>query len=162
MNDMQLKKAKEIIEKILYITLATSSKEGMPWNSPVYAAFDDQYNFFWKSAKNSQHSQNIKENNTVFIVIYDSTVPWGEGKGVYIQAKAFEITDEQEIADALAYHNKRVGKDLWKSEEFTGENPRRVYKAVPESVWMNKESEENGKFVDIRQEITLESLKNNF
>jgi len=160
--DSQIKKAKEVIEKIIYITIATSSKDGMPWNSPVFAAFDEHYNFFWKSGKDSQHSQNIQENNNIFIVIYDATVPWGKGEGVYIQAKAFELTDEQEIADALAYHNKRVGKDLWESEEFTGENPRRVYKAVPEKVWMNKDSEENGKFVDIRQEIALESLINSF
>jgi len=156
--ESQIKKAKEIIEKIMYLTIATSSKDGMPWNSPVFVAYDDNYNFFWKSGKNSQHSKNIKENNNIFIVIYDAIVPWGKGQGVYIQAKAFELTDEQEIAEALSYHKKRVQKELWKVEEFTGENPRRVYKAVPEKVWMNKDSEENGKFVDIRQEIELLQL----
>ncbi len=72
LNDSYTKKARAIIEKIIYITIAT---EALPWNTPVYADFDEQYNFFWKSGKNSQHSKNIKENNTVFIAIYDSTVP---------------------------------------------------------------------------------------
>jgi len=40
------------------------------------------------SDKNGQHSKNIAENNRVFIVIYDSTVPEGDGEGVYIQAMA--------------------------------------------------------------------------
>ncbi|MBI2028282.1 MAG: pyridoxamine 5'-phosphate oxidase family protein [Candidatus Levybacteria bacterium] len=79
------KRAREIIAKILYITIATSTKDGIPWNSPVYSAFDESYNFYWISWLENQHSKNIKDNNQVFIVIYDSTVPEGMGKGVYIQ-----------------------------------------------------------------------------
>src|SRR3989344_4621199 len=94
-------KAKDIISKILYITIATSSKDGTPWNSPVYSAYDEDYNFFWASDQNGQHSKNIKENDQVFIVIYDSTVPEGTGEGVYIQAKAHALTDEKEILKAL-------------------------------------------------------------
>ncbi|MBI2327880.1 pyridoxamine 5'-phosphate oxidase family protein [Candidatus Curtissbacteria bacterium] len=37
-------KAKQIISKIIYITIATTSKDGQPWNSPVYSAYDDKYN----------------------------------------------------------------------------------------------------------------------
>lgn len=66
-------RAKEIIKEILYITIATTSREGQPWNSPVYSAFDESYNFYWASDQNGQHSKNIAENNKIFIVIYDST-----------------------------------------------------------------------------------------
>ncbi len=56
----------------------------MPWNSPVYSAFDKDYNFYWASWKENQHSKNIKENEKVFVVIYDSTVPehvWVNSEG---------------------------------------------------------------------------------
>lgn len=151
-----LKRAKEIIEKILYITIATSTKDGVPWNSPVYSAYDEDYNFYWASDQNGQHSKNIKENDRVFIVVYDSTVPEGTGEGVYIQAKAQALTDENEILKALAVLDKRVGKTKERSAtKFLGEYPRRVYKAIPEKVWMNGDGDVNGEYIDIRMEVSL-------
>jgi hypothetical protein len=41
-----------------------------------------------------------------------------------------------------------------------GNGVRRVYKAVPEKVWMNDDIIEDGKFIkDIRVEVPLEQLK---
>src|SRR5690348_8698929 len=97
----EITRAKQIIEKILYITLATVDNDGQPWNSPVYSAYDSEYNFYWASDRNGQHSRNIAENNKVFVVIYDSTVPEGTGEGVYIQAKAYMLIDKNEIQKAL-------------------------------------------------------------
>src|SRR3989338_5698506 len=54
--------AKEVIHKIIYLTLATCSNKGEPWNSPLYTAFDKNYNFYWASWIKNQHSQNIREN----------------------------------------------------------------------------------------------------
>ena len=83
MNDISnyLKTPAKIINDILYATIATADKNGQPWNSPVYSAFDEDLNFYWTSAKDSQHSQNIRENPKRFIVIYDSTVVEGQGEG---------------------------------------------------------------------------------
>ena len=149
-------KAKQIIEKILYITLATISKDGQPWNSPVYCAFDENYNFYWISWRENQHSKNIRDNNRVFIVIYDSTVSEGQGQGVYIQAKAYELNDEKNINNALKYLDGRIGKqDRHKTSQFQGNMPRRIYKAVPEKAWVNVDSRINGEFVDKRVEIKL-------
>lgn len=156
MKDSMLKKAQNIIEKILYITIATSSKDGTPWNTPVYSAYDKKYNFYWASWKKSQHSKNIRENNQVFLVIYDSTVPEGTGEGVYIKAKVYMLTEEKEISHALSYLDGRVNKKKnlkTRTAQFQGDKPRRVYKAVPEKVWMNTEGEINGEYVDKRVEI---------
>lgn len=153
------KKAKEIIEKIIYITIATASKNGIPWNSPVYSAFDKDYNFYWASDQNGQHSKNIAENNSVFLVIYDSTAPEGTGEGVYIQAKAHILRDEEEIQKALACLYQRKGQDPHKREvvEFLGDYPRRVYKAVPEKVWINGDGDVKGNYIDIRIEVKLKN-----
>lgn len=132
MTDNLTEKARKVISKILYVTIASVSKHGEPWNSPVYSAFDEDYNFFWASDQNGQHSQNIRANKNIFLVIYDSTVPAGTGFGVYIKAKAYELTDEKEITHATKYLYAREGRKPRSVKEFQGEYPRRVYKAVPE------------------------------
>lgn len=145
-------KVKQIIEKIIYITLATCSKDGQPWNSPVSAFHDESLNFYWTSWTKNQHSKNIRENPRVFIVIYDSTAPESTGEGVYIKAKAYELNKQHEIEQALSYRNKKVIRD---AKVFMGDYPRRIYKAVPEKVWINEEGEVNGNYIDIRTEVDL-------
>jgi len=157
MEDL-VQRAKEIIQKIIYITIATADDKGQPWNFPVYSAFDEKYNFYWNSWKENQHSKNIAVNPKIFLVIYDSTVPEGTGEGVYIQAKAQILTNEKEIERARALLEKRKTKPsdkLRSSKEFLGNYPRRVYKAVPEKVWMNGEGDIDGNYIDIRTEIDL-------
>lgn len=128
----------------------------MPWNSPVYSAFDQNYNFYWASDQNGQHSKNIKENPDVFLVIYDSTAAEGTGEGVYVKAKAYELTDEEEILHALEVLDKRVGKTKERdAKAFLEDYPRRVYKAVPEKFWMNSDGDVNGNYIDIRVEVEL-------
>lgn len=148
-------KVKSIIEKIIYITIATVSKDGKPWNSPVYSAYDEKFNFFWASWKENEHSKNVRNNSDVFLVIYDSTAPEGTGEGVYIKAKACELNDPKEIEHALKYLYGRKSKTPRKVEEFLGEFPRRVYKAVPEKFWINTDGEVSGSFVDKRIEVNL-------
>lgn len=48
------KRAKEIINKIKYLTLATVSEDGTPWNSPVSYSVDENFNFyFWFTQRHS-------------------------------------------------------------------------------------------------------------
>lgn len=152
MNDLT-KKAKEIIEKIEYITLATTSGN-QPWNSPVYSVHDENFNFYWVSWKENTHSKNIRENPNVFLVIYDSTVPEGTGEGVYIKATAKELDNEEEIRIALdLLYQRKTHKRDW--SEFMGDFPRRLYKATSEEVWMNADGEINGNYIDKRIEVKL-------
>ena len=151
-------RVKIIIQKILYITIATVDKKGQPWNSPVYSAFDTHYNFYWNSWKENQHSKNIAANPKIFIALYDSTVAEGTWEGVYIQAKAHMLTDEKEIEFARSLLEKRKSKPsskLRSSKEFMGKYPRRVYKAVPEKFWMNGDGNISGNYIDIRQKVDL-------
>lgn len=156
--DALSKKAKEIVQKILYITIASVTPDGNPWNSPVYSAFDEDYNFYWSSWTENQHSKNIVNNENVFLVIYDSTAKEGTGEGVYVKAKAKMLTEEKDIVHALKYLDGRVGKQKdpkARPLEFLGNNPRRVYKAIPEKFWMNSDGDVNGMYVDTRKEVHL-------
>ena len=162
MSDFHNKKAAEIIKKILYITLATVSKVGQPWNSPLYSAFDKDLNFYWFSDHKSVHSSNIKNNNKVFCVIYDSTMKEGTGEGVYFIGKAYEILHDDKILASLKIMDERVGKQKERSaEKFKGANPLRVYKVVPVKFWMNDDEKDiNGKYVkDIKIEVPIDILK---
>lgn len=147
--------AKEIITKIPYITLATVDEHGMPWNAPVFAAYDKHYNFYFGTHIDSQKARNIKKNENVFITIYDSTVTPGNGAGVYIKAIAKEMNDPQEVAFAHKLIWDRHVVPYWKLEEVQGDAPIRLYKAIPEKVWMNGEGEKDGYYIDTRVEIQL-------
>ncbi len=156
MQEALVQRAKEIIEKIIYITIATVTPEGTPWNSPVYSAYDkDTYAFYWVSSRAAQHSKNIEQNPDVFLVIYDSTVPEGTGEGVYVQARASVVTDVEEMTRAVYLLYTRKKKKLRDVQHFLNLRPRRIYKAVPEKVWLNSSEKVGDEDLDTRVEIQL-------
>lgn len=157
MQPSYLDQAMTILKTIIYATVATASKEGIPWNTPVAHQFDADLNIYWFSDKEGQHSINVRDNANVFIVIYDSTVPEGEGCGVYFQAKAYEVNDPEEIRKARRI---KKGPDMDAPDDFMGAAVRRVYKAIPNRVWMNDAEITSGRFIrDYRVELPIEQLK---
>ena len=157
MDKNHVKRAKEIIETISYATIASANKEGKPWNTPVFFVHDHKLNIYWFSDKHNQHSQNVRENEDVFIVIYDSTVPEGDGEGVYIQAKAVELNDPEEIRRAGIIETG-PGRDT--PDDFVGDAIRRVYKAIPQQAWMNDAEVRDDIFIrDYRIELPLDELR---
>ncbi len=154
MNENE-KRAKTILTQIEYVTLATSSPDGVPWNAPIWAAFDEAYHFYWISAKYARHSQNIRANPRVALVVYDSTVPSGTGKGVYIEARAYELADSRECSHALACLQSRGWEHPPSVDMVVGATLRGVYKAVPENIWINTE-DSNG--LDGRVEVNVQEM----
>lgn len=153
MSDQHNQKAKEILLKIQYATIATVTPEGKPWNSPVAHEIDENNIIYWFSDKDNQHSKNVRQNPFAFIVIYDSTSPEGTGEGVYIDADVEELTDADEINNI---RNAKKGKVVDDANEFLGDAVRRCYKATPKRMWMNDAEEKDGKFIrDYRVEVNL-------
>jgi nitroimidazol reductase NimA-like FMN-containing flavoprotein (pyridoxamine 5'-phosphate oxidase superfamily) len=144
--------AQAILSHLPYITLATATTDGVPWNVPVYAAFDDTYTFFWVSAKDARHSQNIRANPRMAMVVYDSTVLPGTGTGVYMEARAYELTDSRECSHALACLRRRGWEHPPSVDMVVGATLRGVYKAVPENIWISTE-DSNG--LDGRVEVDV-------
>lgn len=154
MKDLS-KRAKEIIANINYITIASVTPEGLPWNSPVFSNFDEDYNFYWGTHKDSQKARNIAQNNNVFLVIYDSTVPPGTGEGVYVKAVAEQINDPEEVKRVFDLLKGRHATEFWDFEAVSETGPIRLYKAIPQQVWMNNDGEKDGHYIDIRTEVRL-------
>lgn len=154
MNENE-ERAKTILTQIEYVTLATSSPEGNPWNVPVWAAFDEAYRFYWVSAKYAHHSQNIRANPRIALVVYDSTVPPGTGKGVYMEARAYELTESRECSHALACLRRRGWEHPPSLDMVIGATLRGVYKAVPENIWISADDEHG---LDGRAEVYMREM----
>ncbi len=150
--------AKRIISQIIYLNLATITPEGQPWNTPVYFAYDQELNFYWISWTKNQHSINVKQNSSSFVTIYDSTAPADTGLGVYFQGKASQITSVKEMLHALKPLYLRRDKKMRSVKQFMQKFPRRIYKFIPERVWINGEGDINGNFIDVRMELDLKKL----
>ncbi len=158
MNEDLVKRAAQVLDSKKIIVVATTGKDGQPWNSPVAGfRFPGELIFYWTSWRENQHSRNIRENNKVFIVVFDAET----AEGVYFLANTYEINDEQEaLSAARVFRNDKYNPS--DGREYIGDDkPRNIYKAVPAQVWMNSDkSDASGKFLhDIRIEISLDKLK---
>lgn len=57
-----------------FMTLATADGDGLPWVSPVEFACDEDLRFYWYSAVDARHSQNVRANARAALSIYDCTL----------------------------------------------------------------------------------------
>jgi len=156
MSEQHTQRANEILSTIRYATLATASQDNKPWNNPVAHMFDQDMNLYWVSDRQNRHSRNVRANESIAIVIYDSTVPAGSEWGVYFEATASELNDPDAIEQAISQvlHAPESVADL------SGEANRRIYKAVLKNAWMNDAEYRDGKFYrDYRVELPLEDLR---
>lgn len=145
MND----KGKNILETIRYATISSVDKNGEPWAAPVWYVFDEDYNIYWWSPTEAQHSRNISTNPNIYVTIFDSTLPEGEGIGLYLRAQAGEISDD-ELDVAIERYNKSTSVFKLDRENCTGNAPTRMYKAVIKESWTNDGETKDGFYVDMR------------
>jgi uncharacterized protein YhbP (UPF0306 family) len=154
-----------ILKSNLYLTVATSDQNS-PWISNIYFTYDNDYNFYWYSPKNSKHSIIIKENPNTALCIFNSTAVGDDVTAIYVKAKAYEVTDKKEITKGLLLYGQKMirtkfvtGKKAYtvfinSLKDFEGNSPIRLYKAIPEKMWKLAPSEiYNDKYVDSRIEI---------
>jgi uncharacterized protein YhbP (UPF0306 family) len=135
--DKDVEKAKKIISDNIYMTIATATSDGIPWISPLFFAYDEKYNLYWVSEKNSKHSNLIRNNPKIAIVIFDSTAPIGDGDGVYLEATAEELSDVHTIKVAMKIYNPRLTTEEYKIkkiENVTNKAEWRIYKATPKKI----------------------------
>lgn len=145
-------KVRQILQAVLYCNVATVCEDGTPWNTPVFFGYNKTLKLFWRSWTESVHSLNLTMRPQAFVTVYDSGVAWGKGEGVYIQGTVNTLEDKKDITEALDYLNARSSK-VSSAAEFMNDNPRRIYELTPEKIWINADSEINGKFIDTRERI---------
>jgi hypothetical protein len=55
----------------------------------------------------------------------------------------------------LELYYSRKHKSTKPAGDFLGDSPRRLYKAVPEKIWMNTDEKINGYIIDAKVEVVL-------
>jgi Pyridoxamine 5'-phosphate oxidase len=123
--------ARGIIDANQYMTLATADGDGRPWATPVWFAHQGYTDLFWVSRPGARHSRNLAVRPEVGIVIFDSTVPAGNGQAVYVEALAGELEEagrEQGIA-IFSRRSEAQGAGRWGVADVIGTAPFRLYRA---------------------------------
>ena len=149
----------ELLQLLPYYNVATV-KDGEPWNSPVWAARDENFDLFWSSWTQAVHSTNIAVNPSAFLTLYDSTRERGTNnfRCLYLKCRAVEVTDPTETLKAahLLYPGESI--DI---SDFQGIGLKRFYKATPVRAWLNCLSERQltPETIKMRLEISLQDLR---
>jgi hypothetical protein len=125
--------ARVIVDGNSYMTLGTADADGLPWASPVWYAPASYREFFWVSKPGARHSQNIAVRPEIGIVIFDSTVPIGTGKAVYMAARAEQITTPDQLERGTAVFSARSiaeGGHEWTTGDVAPSARLRLYRAL--------------------------------
>jgi Pyridoxamine 5'-phosphate oxidase len=123
--------ARAIVDANTYLTLATADADGRPWVSPVWFATRDYREFVWVSRPEARHSLNIASRPEVAIVIFDSHVPPGQGRALYMSAHAEEL-DGGEAGrglDVFSAESVAQGLPVWTPEQIAYGARHRLYRA---------------------------------
>ncbi|MET0510420.1 MAG: pyridoxamine 5'-phosphate oxidase family protein [Thermoleophilaceae bacterium] len=134
-GDREIAIAREIIDRSLYMVIATADPSGQPWASPVYFAPSGNRDFFWVSEPDATHSLNLRDRREVGIVIFDSSVAIGKGQGAYVLGVARELP-AHETAEGIKIFSKRSvghGGGEWSVEDVSPPARHRLYQATAEA-----------------------------
>jgi ABC-type cobalt transport system substrate-binding protein len=134
-GDREIAIAREIIDRSLYMVIATADPSGQPWASPVYFAPSGYRDFFWVSEPDATHSLNLRDRREVGIVIFDSSVAIGKGQGAYVLGVARELP-AHETAEGIKIFSKRSvghGGGKWSVEDVSPPARHRLYQATAEA-----------------------------
>ncbi len=100
-------KARQIIKDNNYMVLGTCSKNGKPWANPVLYVHDDDYCFYFLSAVDSKHVENIFENQRIAVAIFDSKQKIGKSDGVEMEAKAVQV-GRKDVEGVIEMYSKKI------------------------------------------------------
>lgn len=126
--------AKKYLSENKHMQLATMH-DGSPWICTVYFVHDENYNLYWMSARERQHSVDITNNsNTAITIVRDIE----RKQALQIVGAAHEVGDaELERVDTL-YQNKFGSKDYDLNEIMKHNSTGRAYwvfKPITISFW---------------------------
>jgi len=125
-------RARAIIEANLYMVLGTADEAGTPWVSPVYFAVVDHREFLWVSAPEARHSRNLGVRPEVSLVVFDSSVAIGQGRGVYMSAVAEELgcEDAERGIEVFSQRSLAHGGVAWDVLDVYPPARHRLYRAT--------------------------------
>lgn len=152
-------RAADILRRNLYANVATSRND-IPWNTPVTALPNAELDFVWSSWRQAEHSQNIAANGAAFLTFYDSTRARGTNNlmGLYLQCSAYAVVDAEQARSAFERLYPGDAVDL---TDFLGDGIKRFYCARPQRAWLNclSEKELEPTTLKMRTAVDLDAIK---
>ncbi len=152
-------RVKYLIENNNHMIVATSDDNSKTWISPVFFSYDKAFNLYWVSSKHALHSQNIRKNKRVAIVIFGPVLSDGID-GAYFDADAIELEDEKLIKEAVEFLQKRGQPDKFmikSMSDVTGDAAWRIYKAIPKQISKREDATDakSGQAITVRKDVKL-------
>jgi len=121
--------ARRVIDGNHYMILGTTDPGGEPRLSPVYYTPAGYDRLYWISSPDSHHSRNVAERPEIQIVIFDSSVPVGDGEAVYLAAEAAQVPDDEVDSVIGEAFRARAGAREFSAAELRGDAEVRLYRA---------------------------------
>lgn len=129
---------KDLIKQYLtdnkHMQLATV-RDGQPWICTVYFAVDDDFNLYWMSARERQHSVEITNDSKVAITVVRDTE---RKQALQIVGNAYEVSDD-ELEQAHELYQGKFGAKDYNLDEIRQHNPTGraywVFKPTQISLW---------------------------
>lgn len=160
MEDLSITKTRQIIIANRYLCLASCFHE-TPWAAPLAYVVDAEYNFYFYSAINSLHGEQIKHNPLVAFAIYDSTADSDSVDGLQIAGRAEEISRSAlpRITKLYWYQSfmDEAARNRWMrpDDDFHYPAIKRFYQITPTKIYKLDLTKRE---VDLRIEIPLREL----
>lgn len=113
--------AQEVLKANTYMTLSTVGSDGQPWGTPVHFAHDEQY-VYWMSVAHATHSQNLAQNERLFVTVFDagqSVSELAQRRCVYIQTRAELLEGDDAFAAREVFADKFGDEDNRKASEWS-------------------------------------------
>ena len=131
--------ARGVIESNRYMVLGTADEAGVPWVTPVWYAQSEYRRFIWVSSPDRRHSRNVRARPEVSIVIFDSQVPVGDARAVYMSARAEELSGAELERDVALFDAAGRAQGLtrrWVLEDMLAPSPYRLYRGTVSQHWV--------------------------
>ena len=128
---------KAILEENYLLTLSTS-EDNSPHSCTAFYVYDENFNLYIWTDKNSMHSKNIEKNNKVSINIVDTSQKWGTLlKGLQIKGTSNIIQDKDLNKVGKLYIDRypNVSKFVKKPSDFHMEElESHLYQITPKTI----------------------------
>ena len=150
----------QLLEQQPYCVLSTCDRTCLPWVTPMYYGYDEQWQIYWISARSSFHSRLLVDNPYAAVVIYNPPDSGGEVSALYLTGFVAEC-GEHELEEALGFYLQRGEAIVSRNpKDYLHTNPSRMYRLESSRAFTLGEAEWDGNLlVDKRIEVPIPKAK---